>query len=357
MIGNKNKHGKLCLRKVIGMDDRLVMLIGIPTLGFLIPFVFFRSSLTGELSDYLTKALVSTSYSLAFWVAVRYMLIYFRRRYPEFNQFGKRIFYNFLALIPVYIIIDQGLAWFFDVIGLMKAGHGVNPLDVNVISILLILLVSTIYESVWLYNKWKESILAQETLRREYVQSQLEGLRSQVNPHFLFNSLNTLTYLIPEDADRAVTFVQKMSKVYRYILEFKDQKLVYLEEELKFLEAYLFLLKERFGDNLNVKIDIPKSHYDLHLIPLSLQMLMENVIKHNVISVHKPLEVNIWVESDQLMVRNNLQRKAQKMPSTQVGLDNIRHRYSFYTNQAMEVVETSAEFRVGLPLLKNAVLA
>lgn len=352
----KDQEAKVCLRKVIGMDDRIIMLICIPILGFFIPLLFFKATLADGLWNYLPKAIIAFFYTLAYWGAIRFLIIFFRRKFPSYPQMAKRLGYTFLAVIPVYTVINQTMGYVHKKVGVGAEIEGVTELDYNVVSILLILLIATLYESIWLYTKWKESIVAQETLRREYVQSQLEGLRSQVNPHFLFNSLNTLTYLIPEDADRAVTFVQKMSKVYRYILEIKDQKLVSLEEELKFLEAYIFLLKERFGDNLNVVVEVPKSYYGLHLIPLSLQMLMENVIKHNVISVDKPLNVKLWIEKDQLLVRNNLQRKAQTMPSTQVGLENIKHRYSFYTDQAMEVMETSSHFVVGLPLLKNAVL-
>lgn len=351
-----SKKSKMCIRKVIGMDDRIIMLICIPIMGFTIPLLFFGATLADGLSQYLPKAIIATLYTLAYWGAIRFLIIFFRRKFPDYAQMAKRLGYSFLAVIPVYTVINQTMGYVHKRVGIAAEIEGVTQWDYNVVSILLILLIATLYESVWLYTKWRESIVAQETLRREYVQSQLEGLKSQVNPHFLFNSLNTLTYLIPEDADRAVTFVQKMSKVYRYILEIKDQQLVSLEEELKFLEAYLFLLKERFGENLHVAVEISKKHYGLHLIPLSLQMLMENVIKHNVISVDKPLAVKIWIENDQLIVSNNLQRKTQHLPSTQVGLENIRHRYSFYTDQAMHVQETVEEFIVGLPLLKNTVL-
>lgn len=347
----------MCIRKVIGMDDRIIMLVCIPIMGFCIPLLFFNATLADGLLAYLPKAIIAFFYTLAYWGAIRFLIIFFRRKFPSYPQMAKRLGYTFLAIVPVYTVINQTMGYVHREVGVGAEIEGVTELDYNVVSILLILLIATLYESVWLYTRWKESIVAQETLRREYVQSQLEGLRSQVNPHFLFNSLNTLTYLIPEDSDRAVKFVQKMSKVYRYILEIKDQQLVSLEEELKFLEAYIFLLKERFGDNLNIEVEVPKAYYGLHLIPLSLQMLMENVIKHNVISVDKPLAVKLWVENDQLMVRNNLQRKAQAMPSTKVGLENIKHRYSFYTDQAMEVMETSDHFVVGLPLLKSAVLA
>lgn len=341
------------------MDDRLVMLLGIPILAFFIPILFFNASLS-EMGfiRYLPKAGVAMIYTSIYWLSVRQIIIYFRRKYPLYRQLYQRLFYNILVIVPVYIFLHSVLNLLLRKSALtqyMPEEHDVSNWNYNVVSILLILLIATIYESVWLNMKWKESIVAKEKLEKEYAQSQLESLKSQVNPHFLFNSLNTLTYLIPEDAGKAVKFVQKLSKVYRYVLEIKDKKLTSLKEELSFLDSYIFLLKERFGENLKVKIDIDPTLHNQHLIPLSLQLLFENAIKHNIISKDKPLEVYLWVDADRLLVRNNLQRKTQQMPSTKVGLDNIRHRYSFYTNEEMEVIETSEYFLVALPLLKDPV--
>ena len=184
------------------------------------------------------------------------------------------------------------------------------------------------------------------------MQSQLEGLKNQVNPHFLFNSLNTLTYLIPENADKSVHFVQQLSKVYRYILELKDKELISLEEELRFLDAYTFLLKERFGENLCVEIDIPDEFLNKNIIPLSLQILCENAIKHNIISSQKPLCLKVFIQNeDKLIVKNNLQKKNQEMNSTRLGLQNIKNRYRFFSEKEVEVIATQEEFVVVLPLI------
>ena len=350
---------KKCIREVIGMDDRLVMLFGIPILAFFIPILFFNASLSEMgLVRYLPKAGVAMIYTLTYWLSVRQIIIYFRRKFPLYRQLYQRLAYNIMVIVPVYILLHTLLDLLLNKSELAKympMENDISSWNYNVVSLLLILLIATIYESVWLNMKWKESIVAKEKLEKEYAQSQLESLKSQVNPHFLFNSLNTLTYLIPEDSEKAVKFVQKLSKVYRYILELKDKKLTSLKEELNFLDSYIFLLKERFGENLNVKIDVDPALHNQHLIPLSLQLLFENAIKHNIISKDKPLEVCLWVDADRLLVRNNLQRKAQEMPSTRVGLENIRHRYTFYTNEEMEVIETSEYFLVALPLLKDPV--
>ena len=126
-------------------------------------------------------------------------------------------------------------------------------------SLMLTFFIVAVYESIFFYSRLQKSIVEREKLERENIHSQLEGLKNQVNPHFLFNSLNTLTYIIPEDPDLAVRFVQQLSKVYRYILEIRDRKLICLSEELEFLDSYVFLLKERFGENFHVEIRVPES--------------------------------------------------------------------------------------------------
>ncbi len=195
--------------------------------------------------------------------------------------------------------------------------------------------------------------MEKEKLERENIQSQLEGLKNQVNPHFLFNSLNTLTYIIPEDQNLAVRFVQQLSKVYRYILEIRDRKLICLSEELAFLDAYVFLLKDRFGENFKIDINIPESYLNLKVVPLSLQILMENAIKHNIISALKPLRVEVFIENNlKLIVKNNLQKKNHVMNSTKVGLQNIKNRYSFFSDQKVEVFATTDSFVVSIPLIQ-----
>lgn len=190
-----------------------------------------------------------------------------------------------------------------------------------------------------------------EQLKRENVQSQLETLKNQVNPHFLFNSLNTLAAIIPEDVDLAVEFVQKLSKVYRYILEIRDAQVVRLRDELVALQAYNFLLQIRFSTNLRIRVALPENRLDDWIVPLSLQMLIENAVKHNTISTQKPLVIEVFVEKDNVIVRNNLQRKNQSTDSTGLGLPNIQNRYQLLANQPVHVIVTAQTFTVSLPLL------
>ena len=341
------------LKAIFGFDDTWFIIIGIPVVSFVIPLLFFNGTLVNGLIAYLPKWGVSLVYTCAYWFSARFLFAYFRKKYSSYRDTRKRLIYTALSIVVMFLLWNQLL----DILHI-TAGHfghedGVTDFDYAVASFTILALVSTLYESVFFYDRWKQTIIETEQLKRENVQSQLEGLKNQVNPHFLFNSLNTLTYIIPEDADKAVKFVQKLSKVYRYILEIKDKKLISIEEELDFLQSYIFLLEERFGSNLITQIEVPEAIKTLHIVPLSLQILFENAIKHNIISSDRPLSIIVFAENDtRLIVKNTLQKKKQSMPSTQVGLQNIKNRYAYFSDEKVEITETHQEFIVSLPLIR-----
>jgi len=190
-------------------------------------------------------------------------------------------------------------------------------------------------------------------LQKENLQSQFEVLRQQVNPHFLFNSLNVLTSLIKLEPDLAEKFTEHLSKVYRYVLENKDNDLVDLKTELDFLDAYLFLLNIRFMDKIQVSINIDKEKTDLLILPLALQLLIENAIKHNSMSKKNPLCIHLFIdEKSFLNVVNNLQERESYIASTGVGLKNIEHRYLLLELPAPEFIKTDKEFIAKVPLMK-----
>jgi LytS/YehU family sensor histidine kinase len=200
-------------------------------------------------------------------------------------------------------------------------------------------------------NQLRQAVQEKEKMKRETISAELNALKTQVNPHFLFNNLNTLASLIPEDPKVAVDFVQQLSKLYRHILEVKDEPVIALREELDVMKAYAFLLQTRFGNNLDVSIDVPNEKLDKKIVPLSLQILMENAIKHNVVSSDRPLKVEVAASNGKLVVRNNLQKKNQINESTGIGLENIRNRYRLFGNGAVEVVDNGYSFTVSIPLL------
>lgn len=188
-------------------------------------------------------------------------------------------------------------------------------------------------------------------LQKENLQSQFEVLRQQVNPHFLFNSLNVLTSLIKLEPDLAEQFTEHLSKVYRYVLENKDNDLVSLQTELDFLDAYIFLLNIRFMDKIVVKVDVSEQKRECQILPLALQLLIENAIKHNAMSKRNPLKIDIFIDDENVLhVENNLQERESHMVSTGVGLQNIAHRYHLLEMPEPEFIKTETKFIARVPL-------
>lgn len=201
-------------------------------------------------------------------------------------------------------------------------------------------------------KKLQGEFLRAEQLQKENFKAQLESLKNQVDPHFLFNSLNILGSLIYKDPGQAVQFLGQLAKVYRTVLHSSRKLLVPLLTEMELSNSYIYLMKTRFGNSLQFKTDVPseKMHYELP--PTSVQMLIENAIKHNRFTVQEPLTIRIYVANGMLVVENNLQSRLDKGSSTKVGIQNIINRYKYLTERQVEVAPTAKEFIVRLPLLE-----
>jgi LytS/YehU family sensor histidine kinase len=205
---------------------------------------------------------------------------------------------------------------------------------------------------VYFMDKLKKTQVEAEQLKKITAEAQFEALRNQINPHFLFNCFNVLSSLVYKDADTSAKFIGQLSNVYRYLLYNQDKKVVTLKEELEFLESYLFLLKIRFGENLVVLNNITCDTDKYYVPPVVLQMLIENAIKHNVISKKSPLEIMLKSENSSLTVSNKLQEKEVKEESTYIGLKNIKSRYLFLSNKTVNIEKTDEWFNVKIPLLE-----
>lgn len=195
--------------------------------------------------------------------------------------------------------------------------------------------------------------LENEILKREKLNAQFQSLKQQVNPHFLFNSLNTLKSLIRSKDNNAEEFVVRLSEIYRYILQKNQNDLVTVGEEMQILHAYIFMLKTRFEDSIQVKIDIDNNVSGERMLPpFTLQLLIENAIKHNIASITKPLMIEIFRRDETLVVKNNLQPKKNVEESTGIGLDNIHKRCMFLYEAGLNIIKTDAHFIVEIPLKK-----
>ncbi|OFX89209.1 MAG: hypothetical protein A2W99_01550 [Bacteroidetes bacterium GWF2_33_16] len=217
--------------------------------------------------------------------------------------------------------------------------------------VLWAILVS-VNEGVYFFNQWRDELVLSQILQKEKVESQLEALRNQANPHFLFNSLNVLSSLVHSDPDKAEEFINQFASVYRYVLNIQDKNVVTLREELEFLKSYLFLQKIRFVEGLNYKIDIEENLKDSYIVPFSLQMLVENAIKHNSIEKEKPLNIHVFIKEYKVFVKNNIQLREDEVNSNGVGLSNLRQRYFHLAGIMPEISQTDYEFVVNIPLLK-----
>jgi hypothetical protein len=347
-------------KEILGFDDKWFMLIGIPIVSLLINAMIFTDLMVSSPSAFLGKCFITgLTYTAIYWIILRQMLIFSREKFPSTKYYGRRLALQVIIVFAVYFIIKTILdPILHPMVDSYIGDHTAHAVSMTIGGLTVTFLVLGVYETAMFYFQLQKSMLEKEQLMKENMRSQLEGLKNQVNPHFFFNSLNTLAYLIPENPVKAENFVQKLSKAYRYILEIREQELMPLEDELKFLDSYTCLLKERFGENLHIHINVPDIFLQNKIVPLSLQMLFENAIKHNVVSSKYPLTIEVTAENgNQLMVKNNLQRKNQLNNSTKVGLENIKRRYRLVAQKEVQVIESEDTFIVILPLIKNKILA
>lgn len=190
-----------------------------------------------------------------------------------------------------------------------------------------------------------------ERAKTENLKAQHELLKQQVNPHFLFNSLNTLKYMVETNDKQAVSFILKLRDIYRYTLESRKIDLIKLSAELKILEAYMYLLKARFEEGINLFIHIDQKYYSTFIPPFTLQLLIENCIKHNIVSLDHPLDISVYSEKEFIIVENKLQPKKVTESSTGLGLENINNRYIQLSDKKIEIIASETLFTVKLPII------
>lgn len=273
------------------------------------------------------------------------------------KRFGLQATLN-LAFVLLAMVAMQVL---FALLRWLVMGRAFISLDdevvVTVVYVSAAFVVVLIDWGIFLLNSWRQSDAAKERYRKEGIEFQFEMLRNQVNPHFLFNNLNTISSLIHSQPEVAGEFIRQLSKVYRYLLEYQGRELISLKEELEFLSSYLYLVRMRFGQNLQVELDIPATYHHLQVVPVCMQMLVENALKHNIASRNKPLLLSVTVlqqeQDTYLVIRNNLQPKSSTEFSSRLGLKNIQKRYQFLTSAPVAITQSDTDFEVQLPLLNT----
>lgn len=222
-------------------------------------------------------------------------------------------------------------------------------------SLLFTLVISLFFHALYFYKTMQENKVKEQRVIAGTASAKFESLKNQIDPHFLFNSLNVLTSLIEENPVNAQKFTTSLSKIYRYVLEQKDKDLVSLEEELNFAKTYMDLLKMRFENSVSYEVPAKLSNPEAKVVPLSLQLLLENAIKHNAISEKRPLKIRIYEEGNYLIIENNFQKKEVLQNRNGVGLHNIISRYHIVSNRKVQIEQNTSTFRVKLPVLTQKI--
>jgi sensor histidine kinase YesM len=251
--------------------------------------------------------------------------------------------------IPVSVLMLVG--WYN-----LFMGGVINWVVIKTTSLIILIAVFFlvhVYETVFLVKQTENDQLKKEQLERSRAEAELEALKNQIDPHFIFNSLNTLSYLIEDKPVRARQFNDNLADVYRYILQNKKRDLVLLREEVVFLQDYFSLLKIRFENAVQLNMKIDEQELDQYLVPpISLQILMENAIKHNEFSDKTPLIMTLGWKEGELIFHNDVRRKSLRKPSSKIGLQNLNERYRLITKQEITIREEDNKFTVCLPILK-----
>lgn len=346
------------LKKVISMEklnDKWYRIIGIPAVALVSNIIFYYDMNKRHGFSFWMDYLYSLVTAFIIWEINRQIIIYTRKKFSSYRQSIKRIKWTAIGIVSITTIIVFLISLFYDVTDYWGYDYtSVNYLYNIFAALTYAVIIGGIYEAIYYFRKWKNIEVEAEMLKKENLQSQLDSLKQQVNPHFLFNSLNTLSSLMRKDVNKAEKFLDELSKVYRYLLRNNEGELINLSTELQFIESFVHLLKTRYGDALQMTISVDEVAKNLLLPPLTLQLLVENAVKHNIIDKQMPLLITLETD-DQLWlsVSNNLQKKSISLPSNKVGLSNIAGKYKLLEQPSIIISETKEKFTVSIPLIKN----
>ncbi|MBK7359964.1 MAG: histidine kinase [Saprospiraceae bacterium] len=327
--------------------------ISMPFISYSLCYILFGERLFSEWTIWLISYPIIYAIGYFSWRSHYIYDNYLISKYPGLDQTRTRVFLklpiNLLVMSPSVILIIY-VFHFFHI-----QGYIIQQEDLKY-ALLVGLTVNVLFESLWeviyIIEKYKEVIEEKEFIKQLQLQQEFDNLKQKVNPHFLFNCFNTLSSLISEDKDQAEKFLDELSKVYRYLLRNNESGMSTLEQEILFIQSFNKLLKTRFGQALDIQMEINPIYKDSQLPTLCLQLLIENVVKHNIVSRQMPMIVKIYTEpSGRIVVENKLQKKLHPVDSTGIGLSNIKEKYRLLNREDVLIEEGPAQFRVSLPLL------
>ena len=306
---------------------------------------------------FLTFGLVVWTTGIWMTSQVNQVLRKYFRQTIRFVMLGLVLFVYCIGFTVLYGLLYYNLFFVWFNKEYLWADYAVLDRELTVMMVIISLIIISFHSFIYYFKNWQEAEITAERLEKENIRSQFEALKHQIEPHFFFNSLSVLTSLVHKDADLAGQYIAQLSKIYRYVLEVRDETVVPLAQELDFLNAYIFLISVRHNDSISFKIDISDETRKYIFVPKnSLQMLAENAVKHNRFSKESPLMVRITEDNDFLRVINNLNRRELIEGSSGIGLENIRKRYELISEKRIEIEETSFTFCVKLPKLQKSEL-
>jgi LytS/YehU family sensor histidine kinase len=288
--------------------------------------------------------------SSAIWHGNRYFYLRQRQSNDWFQHPARRIVQMLAGIVFYTVPCSLGMLWlWYLAIGFPADWAAIRFATLT--SVICVVFITHVYETVYLIRQRESDMVTFEKLERAKVQAELEALKNQLDPHFMFNSLNALSWLIENDPRRALVFNDNLADVYRYILRNKDRALVTLAEELDFLSRYYALLKLRFEDAIHMEIPAARPEFDnLFLPPISLQILLENAVKHNEFSRERPLVTRLRLEPGFVAVENDIRPRRHPRPTSRVGLQNLSERFRLILSRGVEIVPGPNRFLVRLPL-------
>lgn len=336
------------------LKDLYYKIAGVPLLALLVLYSYNLIAGNQKLSWTFINFLSFCGITAVLWYVNRQVQYVIRKALFTIRSTGLRIVTRFGINVLVTYILTALMFRIWNLLIHKSAYNDTSIAALQVISIFLSILTGCIYEIVYL-NKEKESdIIKIERTEKSKIQAQLDGLKNQVDPHFIFNSLNTLSYLISQNPDTARLFNDTLAKVYRYILVKKEKDLVMLKEEIEFASNYFYLLKIRYQTGLKMTIEFDDIITENYMLPpLSVQVLIENAIKHNHFTEKIPLDIKVCVIPEKVTVTNNRNIKQFEIQSSQIGLKNLAERYMLITGSHINIQDGKEHFTVVLPLLKS----
>ena len=292
--------------------------------------------------------------TLLTWEGSRLFEPFFNRQIRSHPNKIKWLIYFLIAGSVITTLVTTGIVLLVSMIFHKQNFYETTvPLKLNIIYAWLAnLLFHLLHAIMYYFTEYKTKWMEAEELKRITAQAELQLVKSQINPHFLFNNLNVLSALVTKNSDEANRFIEEFSKVFRYMLSNHDKELVDINAELNSIKPYIFLLQKRFADSLKITMDIPEKIAPVYIIPASLQMLIENAIKHNIVSKSQPLHIDVHLNGNNtIVVSNNLQLRKSVYDSTKIGLENIKKRYWLVSGRKVEIYQDENAFTVTLPLI------